>query len=357
MKQVSGILLSFCYTAIFVPVIFITGESFSQNSPFIFHHISTLDGLPSANVNSILQDKNGYIWVATNDGLQKYDGYTFQSFHHDPLNEQSLSSDILYSLLEDDQNNIWSISFLAGFNKFNTLTARNLRLNDLDNALSKDFFRSTGLCKDKDGNIWLIGTENIARYDVRSSKIEFIKDKFPATLHPYFIAAQLDASKNQLWLADLNQGVCMYDLAEKVFYCHDYNPKKLSVFDLDFRPMRLYLDKEKNLWVIGNEISLAKYDPESGLSVTYQLYASPNYSIVNVKKKSAPKGYKPVSISAMLEDSRHQLWLGSGSLGLMEYQREKDSFMVVSSENNMAIIFILIPLSIVFQKTGMDLSG
>ena len=309
-------------------------DSSAQNNPYIFHHISTEDGLSGSDVSCILQDKKGYIWIATNDGLQKYDGYSFQSFHHDPLDNQSLSSDNVFTLLEDGQNNIWSMTFLAGFNKFNTVNGRNLRINELDKESSKAFFRSTGLCMDKQGNIWLIGTENIAYYDIQTGKIEFVKNIFPPNLHPYFMSAQLDSSKNQLWLADTNQGVCMYDLGEKVFYCHEHNPKNLSVFNLPFKPTRLYLDKEKNLWVIANETYLAKYNPSSGLSMNYQLYSLPNATIINCTKERVPNNCKPVSISDMIEDSHHAFWLSSSSLGLMEYRPDKDSFLLLTPDNN-----------------------
>lgn len=60
-----------------------------SNTSFVFRHITTSDGLAGNDVRNIIQDHKGYIWIATDNGVQRYDGSGFITFHHDPANAQS----------------------------------------------------------------------------------------------------------------------------------------------------------------------------------------------------------------------------------------------------------------------------
>jgi hypothetical protein len=68
-----------------------------------FKHLTTNDGLSQGYVVDILQDRRGFMWFATRDGLNRYDGYTFVVYKHDPNDPGSLSSNFLQDLMEDDE--------------------------------------------------------------------------------------------------------------------------------------------------------------------------------------------------------------------------------------------------------------
>jgi hypothetical protein len=68
-----------------------------------FTHLTTNDGLSQGYVVDILQDRRGFMWFATRDGLNRYDGYTFVVYKHDPNDPGSLSSNFLQDLMEDDE--------------------------------------------------------------------------------------------------------------------------------------------------------------------------------------------------------------------------------------------------------------
>src|SRR5271170_5729086 len=84
--------------------------AFGQENFFTFRKINTSAGLANDVVTSILQDDKGYIWISTGNGLQKFDGNSFTSYHHDPDDPQSLNSDNAGQLTKDRENNIWLIS-------------------------------------------------------------------------------------------------------------------------------------------------------------------------------------------------------------------------------------------------------
>ena len=92
---------------------------FSQNSNKIhFKNISVKEGLSFPAVTCVLQDKNGFIWVGTEVGLNKYDSQRFKTFYASQADNQSLSNDNVSCLYEDSKQNLW-VGTLTGLNIYN----------------------------------------------------------------------------------------------------------------------------------------------------------------------------------------------------------------------------------------------
>src|SRR5580698_5971005 len=68
-----------------------------------FHRLTMEDGLSNNEVYTVIQDKKGYIWFATGDGIDRYDGYVFKIFRHDPNDPRSLSGSFVRALYEDPE--------------------------------------------------------------------------------------------------------------------------------------------------------------------------------------------------------------------------------------------------------------
>src|SRR5215472_14752748 len=89
-----------------------------------FAHLTTNDGLSQSNVTAILQDRQGFMWFATRDGLNRYDGNSFVVYKHNPNDPGSLSANYLQDLMEDDQGYLWIATLTGGVNKFDPRTER-----------------------------------------------------------------------------------------------------------------------------------------------------------------------------------------------------------------------------------------
>ena len=81
-------------------------------------HYYREQGLSQASIQALLQDKQGYLWIGTGDGLNRFDGYDFEIFRSESKKVNTLSSSNILSLFEDHQNNIW-IGTNGGLNRFN----------------------------------------------------------------------------------------------------------------------------------------------------------------------------------------------------------------------------------------------
>ncbi len=88
-----------------------------------FDHISVEDGLSQSEVRTIYKDRQGFMWFGTVDGLNKYDGYNFKHYKHDPFDTASLSHNEVVTVLEDRQGNLWA-GTAHGLNQLNRQTGR-----------------------------------------------------------------------------------------------------------------------------------------------------------------------------------------------------------------------------------------
>ena len=81
-----------------------------------FNNITIEDGLSQSTVETIFQDSRGYIWIGTNDGLNRYNGYEFKYYKHDKYDKNSIANNYIVHIAEDKEGYIW-VSTLAGLSK------------------------------------------------------------------------------------------------------------------------------------------------------------------------------------------------------------------------------------------------
>ena len=98
-----------------------------------FEHLGLNEGLSQTSVLCILQDRQGFLWFGTEDGLNKYDGYKFDVYRHNPDDKNSLSNNYVWSIYEDAEGSLW-IGTRGGLNKFDRKAEKFTRYqNEPDN--------------------------------------------------------------------------------------------------------------------------------------------------------------------------------------------------------------------------------
>lgn len=132
---------------------------------FNVEHYYREQGLSQASVQALLNDSQGYLWVGTVDGLNKFDGYNFEVYKNNTQVTGTLSNNKILSLFEDNQNNIW-IGTNSGLNFFNKKT------NDFKvykhktsniNSLSNDIVNS--IVQDQNNSMWIGTDKGLNRFD------------------------------------------------------------------------------------------------------------------------------------------------------------------------------------------------
>ncbi len=170
-----------------------------------FNHINTLDGLSNNNVNDIIQDKTGFIWFATDDGLNRFDGYNFKVFRHNSNNRNSISNNSVIALREDSQGKIW-------------IGTKNGWLNCYDPVIDQFTSRKiesgvkietsiTFLYEDSKNKIW-IGTyrNGLYRLDPNNEKLDHWNHdpNNQTSLSNNYISSILEDNLGNIWISTYN---------------------------------------------------------------------------------------------------------------------------------------------------------
>jgi signal transduction histidine kinase/DNA-binding response OmpR family regulator/ligand-binding sensor domain-containing protein len=141
-----------------------------------WHSLTISDGLSQGMVNDLIQDEQGFMWFATKDGLNRYDGYNFKVFTRDPYNPHSISGNFCTALLEDSKGRIWIGTEKDGLNLYDPGTQRFAHIPVSDKGLKgAGNYGIDYLKEDKSGAIWIITPQPGKYFKILPSQLESLK--------------------------------------------------------------------------------------------------------------------------------------------------------------------------------------
>ncbi|MFZ1784059.1 MAG: two-component regulator propeller domain-containing protein [Ferruginibacter sp.] len=202
----------------FLACILFPYKTIAQSGP-IFYHLTAEQGLASNRCNSILQDSEGYYWVATDDGLSRFDGSRCKNYRKNAHDSSSLSNNLCYNLLEDKQGNIW-IGTYQGINRYNKKTGTFTRYNLSHPKISAGYnniVRSVDM--DNDGNIW-VAAGGLWCFNVSRQSWTFFendRDDIHSIPAGTVIQVAFDKRLNGIWMLTA-QKFTFYDIGQRKFF-------------------------------------------------------------------------------------------------------------------------------------------
>ncbi|MFK8011449.1 MAG: EAL domain-containing protein [Marinicellaceae bacterium] len=222
-----------------------------------FDKINIEDGLSHSSVLDMIQDKKGFIWVGTQYGLNRYDGYNFETYNFNVDDPHSISSDFILSIFEDSSGLIW-VGTSNGLNSFNPESTKFTRyLPDPNEQESISNGHITSIIEDQLGYIW-IGTVGggINRFDKKSNTFQTIPLKFNNNQKSSYITALLLDHNNQIWAASGNARLRPSQDKGGIFKVNPENlkseqiiPKIGNKFLNEINGINaIYEDNKNNLW-------------------------------------------------------------------------------------------------------------
>ncbi len=144
---------------IFIHALFSFGTA-AQTTNINLGQISLEEGLSQSTVQAIVQDAQGFMWFGTQDGLNRYDGYSIKIYKHDQSDPNSVSDNSIWSLLADSNGNLWIGTEKGGLDKFVSAENKFYQYKSTDNnskTISDNYV--TSIFEDSYNNIW-VGTNN-----------------------------------------------------------------------------------------------------------------------------------------------------------------------------------------------------
>jgi ligand-binding sensor domain-containing protein/signal transduction histidine kinase len=191
---------------------------------YYFRHYQVENGLSNSTVFCATQDSNGFLWFGTKDGINRFDGYTFKIFRHDPANPASLGDNSVYSVLDDTDGGIW-VGTERGLFYFDASTERFHLVPETQHADTRD------LDRDNQGNLYFINDLRLFRYNRRTDSLP---QEVPASMHELPSAICRSADGN-LWMACKNGILKKYDVTKQQIV------SAASIFD--------HSEKTPSLWI------------------------------------------------------------------------------------------------------------
>jgi PAS domain S-box-containing protein len=313
-KEPNGIFMKSIVTAILVlvsiPVILT-----AQEPTIRFKQISIVQGLSVSTVLSILQDEQGFMWIGTEKGLNKFDGYSFFIYKADPEKPYSLSNSNINNMLIDKAGNFW-IGTKEGLNLFdrNSDRFRSYAYNK-DDSMSLSCNLVYSICEGVRGHLW-VGTEH-GLNDFNSATGKFIRyrgNSSSATgLNNDCVHAVLEDGSGIVWIGTNGGGLNRFDPVTRSFDHYKNVPRdKMSLSDNTI--FALYLDHLGVLWV-GTRNGLNAFDRLSGRCVRFK------------NNPANPNSISDNCILCIKEDNSGKIWIGTENGGLSRYEPEVNRFV------------------------------
>ena len=245
---------------------------FAQSDNIRFEHLTVDDGLSNNFVRSIVQDSMGFMWFATEDGLNKYDGYTFTVYRNDPNDSTSLSENKVEVLQVDKNGIIWVGTDGGGLNAFNPQTEEFTRYNmDPDDlhGISKDGIYD--LYIDKNYRLWIsvmgwglycfdAGTNKLIHYAYNPDDPNSISTNMELT-----ITSTVENGREIFWIGSWGGGLNRFDPENNEWTHYWHDPNNTNGLSGNFLA-KIYADNSGLLWITNGQSGLDKLDTKTEVS-------------------------------------------------------------------------------------------
>lgn len=297
-------------------------NSADQQPSLIFDHLTPADGLSDGTSLGIAQDHQGLMWFATQNGLDKYDGYQFSVFNHDPDDPTSLSDNTIYSLYLAHNGVLWIGTAKGGLNKMDQTT--NTFIHYVHDPVKPTSLASgpvRAIQEDASGNLW-IGTENgLDHMDVKNGVFtHYAHDPDdPYSLVGNQVFSLLVDSTNILWVGT-SSGLCQLENGRSQFRCYRNDPTDSTTISNNVI-YALAQDSNGLIWV-GTRAGLNALDKRTGQITRYLHQSEQTGSISNN------------NVRALYIDQQERLWVGTLNGGLNLFDRATKTFTTFENDPN-----------------------
>jgi len=315
-----GIFNTFLHCLSLIFILFIPDAGAQQDNINIkFDNISIKDGLSQSSPNCIFQDSRGLLWIGTEDGLNKYDGYSFEVYKPEQNDQFSISNPRILSVCEDAESNLWIGTNGGGLNKYDRKSDRFIHY--LPGKNDTAFLAGTivyALMPSDDNRLWIGTDKGLSVLDLKN--YQFVNIKRDPILEPlsHSVILSFAHDASNIWIGT---DKCLYRYEPDKKIRTSYLKEELNNQSLPGSQVTsLLIDKNKDLWV-GTENGLAQMKAGTDFFKSYGNFYGDRATSNDFVK-------------ALLKDKEGNIWIATYGGGLHIYRTETGKFMNFTYDHN-----------------------
>ncbi|MBE0654693.1 MAG: hypothetical protein IH594_12890, partial [Bacteroidales bacterium] len=284
-------------------IFFVSGET--GTSPFIIERYNINSGLSSDYLRALWQDREGYLWIATSNGLNRFDGYKTRIYKPEYDKEETFNSLNFSSITEDNQGNLWIGTDHSGINIFNK-HAHNVKIFDRSDTLGHAILDNNinHLMCDSRGRIWICSFGGLNLYYPETDKmITFSDPERPGKTNPFgTISYAYEDRSGKILIGTWGNGVYIYNEQEDDF-TQILMPDEAYVNDSSNRVVKILEDKDGYYWFGTWEGGLFKVNLQDHKKLNILQYYSMD--------SPGEIGLSSNIVYCLYEDSEGAIWVGT----------------------------------------------
>ena len=303
---------------IFINILSLKVSALSNKDKNInFKRVTVEDGLSQTTVEYMFQDSKGYVWIGTDDGLNRYDGDKFEVYRYNPENKNSISANCVVAITEDEYGDIW-VGTSIGINKINTKTKEIKSYLSGVNGCNLSNNSISEILIDSKKDMYVATADGLNKYNKETDNFErlFYSDDEEKTLTNQSIYTIAEDSFGDLWVGTeegLNKVIRSNNQIVK--YYSDEEGKSISGNFI----YKLFADDKGILWIGTIDDGLNKLNINTG---DIEIY---------INKKEDSYSISGDTILGIMEDSRGTVWLATDN-GLNRFNEKEKKFISYKSK-------------------------
>jgi len=311
----------------------------AQTSVEHFKRLSTEEGLSQSIVTCIFQDSRGFLWFGTQNGLNKYDAYSFTIYRNDSSQRHTLSGNFIRCIYEDTERNMWIGTEDRGLNLYDRFQDRFVPVAlKTNNGEKLDNLSIYSIIDNKMNELWLATSEGLIKFHKTNRTTEKILLNSEENL-AFVVNTLLSDKKNRIWVGTEN-GLFLFDQNEKLLHQFQYeatNSNSLNSNNIHC----IYEDLAGNI-IVGTERGLCFIKPDNLL-----LY----------RNKSTEADFTQLSgneIYSITQDRKNNYWFATFGHGLWKYDKRKNALICHTyNPNDNSSVSDNYILSLLIDRSGL----